>query len=250
MQTTQVFAPAKINLSLKILSRRVDGVVFMSHSDLYEYKHLEELPKNGIPLVVINRYFEHSKIHRIWINHLGAAREQMKHLIDSGHRRIAFVGESPKMRTQANIERLKAYRALAEENGISTHGLERFADVADVGSGVAAARELLSRGKTKRPTAFLAGNDYQAVGIIRAAREAGLRIPHDVAVIGNDNLPQSLTSEPPISTAAQPLADAGRLAIEILLRQINKPIGRAEFHLLDCAIIHRESCCVQKVGDK
>ena len=82
-------------------------------------------------------------------------------------------------------------------------------------SGVAAARELLSR-KT-RPTAIFAGNDEMAIGVYQAARDAGLDVPFDLSIVGFDDAPMSSRIWPTLTTVKLPIRDMGRMAAEKLL---------------------------------
>lgn len=87
--------------------------------------------------------------------------------------------------------------------------------------GYAAARELLSR--PDRPTAVFTANDMQALGVYRAARELGLRIPHELSVVGFDDVPAVAWMDPPLTTVHQPLAEMAAAATELALA-----LGRGE----------------------
>ncbi|GMA33254.1 hypothetical protein GCM10025875_32460 [Litorihabitans aurantiacus] len=92
--------------------------------------------------------------------------------------------------------------------------LVRWGDF-DADGGYLHGRELLSR--PDRPTAIFAGSDYQALGVMRAARELGLRIPEDLSVVGYDNLSISRWFDPAITTVNQPLREMAALATQMLL---------------------------------
>jgi DNA-binding LacI/PurR family transcriptional regulator len=102
-----------------------------------------------------------------------------------------------------------------------------------------ATHELLA--VSPRPTAILASNDTVAAIIMRTVQQAGLRIPQDITVIGNDNQPFCNYLNPPLTTVDIPVIDAGQLAIEILLDRIANPTKTLERVNLPCSLVVRES---------
>jgi DNA-binding LacI/PurR family transcriptional regulator len=108
-------------------------------------------------------------------------------------------------------------------------------------SGYLATRELLAR-QGPRPTAILAGNDTIALGVIAAIVEAGLSVPHDIAVVGFDDLPIAPFMQPPLTTIHNPAALQGEVAAEMLVRllrheQVETPRIRVPVNL-----VVRQSC--------
>ena len=93
-----------------------------------------------------------------------------------------------------------------------------------------------------RPTAVFARNDFTAVGAISAAKEAGLLIPQDIAIVGFDDTPLANHTMPPLTTVRQPMRLQGQLAAEMLLRRIsNEKVIDREERILDCELIVRGS---------
>lgn len=131
-----------------------------------------------------------------------------KHLLSLGHRRIGVVG-GPR-HVLCGDARLDGFRsALARAGGALDPALVRHADFTREGAH-REARALLDL--PQRPTAVFAANDEQALGVIDAARAAGLSVPDDLSVIGFDDLPAAGRSSPALSTVRQPLAEMGRHA--------------------------------------
>jgi LacI family transcriptional regulator len=92
------------------------------------------------------------------------------------------------------------------------------------------------------PTAIFASNDVSAFGVMDAARDHGLRIPEDISVVGFDDIPQAAHVHPGLTTVRQPLAQMGRLATQMLLRQIKDPEYTGERIELPTELIVRGSC--------
>ncbi|MGA3220358.1 MAG: substrate-binding domain-containing protein, partial [Acidimicrobiales bacterium] len=136
-----------------------------------------------------------------------------RHLIELGHRRIAIVcGQSGLLSSRA---RLDGFRAALETAELQVHEeLVRWGDFR-VSGGYEQAKALLALANP--PTAVFASNDQQAYGVIEAAREAGLRVPQQLSVVGFDDLPISRWFSPPLTTVRQPLDEMAALAVKVLL---------------------------------
>ncbi|SEQ64103.1 LacI family DNA-binding transcriptional regulator [Microlunatus flavus] len=136
-----------------------------------------------------------------------------RHLLDLGHRRIAVIG-GPRQ-VLCSRARIEGYRAALESRGLAVDpDLVRPGDFHHAG-GFAQTQALLRL--PDPPTAVFAGSDEQALGVVDAARHAGLRVPDDLSVVGFDDLPVARWSSPPLTTVRQPLAEMGRTAAEMLL---------------------------------
>jgi DNA-binding LacI/PurR family transcriptional regulator len=156
-------------------------------------------PPAGVPTVASDN----------WNGGLAATR----HLVSLGHRRIAAVGGPSDM--LCSRARLDGYRG-----ALAAAGIEHDASLVDSGNfnvepGYTAGRRLLDR--ADRPTAVFAGSDMQALGVIRAAQELGLRVPGDLSVVGYDDLPIAQWTSPALTTIRQPLREMGSTATKMLL---------------------------------
>ncbi|KGM08646.1 LacI family transcriptional regulator, partial [Cellulomonas bogoriensis 69B4 = DSM 16987] len=136
-----------------------------------------------------------------------------RHLLGLGHRRIAVItGPNDVMCSRARVD---GFRAAMDEGGVRLDpSLVRNGDFF-VGGGYGHGMDLLSR--PDRPTAIFAGSDLQAMGVLRAARELGLKVPEDLSVIGYDDLPVSEWINPALTTVRQPLQDMAGTATRMLL---------------------------------
>lgn len=164
-----------------------------------------------------------------------------RYLLDLGHRELAFIGDpedslAPGFVSSRN--RCRGFCATLEDAGCAPP--ERWIRTAPHGTDQAAelARELL--GSDDRPTAVFAASDTQALGVILAARELGLRVPEDVSVLGFDDV--EVAAHIGLSTVRQPLLDSGRLAAELLLRALADPdTTEIEHHQLPLVVVPRNT---------
>jgi LacI family transcriptional regulator len=154
-----------------------------------------------------------------------SAAEVAEHLAKLGHTRIAMIIGPATYRSSQ--ERLEGFSEALAERGLAlspdyiAQGLYTFE------SGAACAEMLLSR--TPRPTAIFAGNDETAAGVYRTAYLRGLRIPHDLTIIGFDDSPLASRLCPSLTTMHQPIRDMGRMAAEKLIAKISRtgPVSQA-----------------------
>ncbi|GAA1773090.1 LacI family DNA-binding transcriptional regulator [Luedemannella helvata] len=150
-----------------------------------------------------------------WLGGRSAAR----HLIQLGHHRIAMIGGPDSV--LCCRARLDGYRSAMDSAGIPVDpALVLLVDL-NHEQGYGAGRELLAR--PRRPTAIFTATDVQALGVYKAAREAGLRIPEDLSVVGFDDLPVVSWVDPPLTTVRQPLMEMAVAATELALA-----LGRGE----------------------
>ncbi len=197
-----------------------------------------ELRARRVPFVVVDPRGEPDpEICSVGVTNWAGGREATKHLLDLGHRRIAVITGPPELLSAR--ARLDGYRAALEVAGV-TPGDDwcRRGDF-HVEGGYREARELLRL--DPRPTAIFAGNDLQALGVLKAAREAGLQVPGDLSLVGFDDLPLGRWSTPALTTVSQPLIEMARLAVQIVLesgRADALPIRRVE---LATHLVVRES---------
>ena len=168
------------------------------------------------------------------VDNVEAARAAVAYLIARGRTRIATIAGPRNMRP--GIDRHEGWLRALSDAGL-TPGPEAFGDFTTV-SGGAAVRELLASGR--KFDAIFAANDQMALGGYPVLREAGLRIPDDVAVVGFDDSPFSATSEPPLTTMSQPMVELGAEMARQLLRKLEG--GTADpLTVLNATLVERGS---------
>ncbi|MFI7217600.1 LacI family DNA-binding transcriptional regulator [Micromonospora maritima] len=189
--------------------RHVDGVLFAS---LHGEDPLPgRLARLGIPVVCGGRPLDGGDVPYVDVDHTGGVATAVEHLIATGRRRVATIAGPQDM--VAGIERLIGYRTTVTAAGLPE--LVAFGDFTRE-SGTAAMRELLAA--DPELDAVFAASDLMAHAAMRALREAGRRVPDDVAVIGFDDIETAAYTEPPLTTVRQPIVELGRSMTRQLLR--------------------------------
>jgi LacI family transcriptional regulator len=202
-------------------SRRVDGIIVLtgrlSNQTLTNYA-------KALPIVVTGRNLKAPGVCSLKFDDFQGALLATQHLIELGHRRIAFIAGSPQH--PDSKERLKAYRqALQSANIAYDAGLVYQGDYTEH-SGQTAVNHWLEH--TVPFTALFASNDQMAFGAAVALHRRGLRVPDDVSLVGFDDLPASLYVVPPLTTIHQPAYELGQLAAQAMLELLaGKPYSAA-----------------------
>ncbi|WP_430780617.1 LacI family DNA-binding transcriptional regulator [Actinoplanes sp. G11-F43] len=188
----------------------VDGVMFASIHGADPLPGL--LARRGIPVICSGRPMAASPpVPYVDVDHAGGVAAAIKHLIESGRRRIATIAGPGDM--VAGLERLNGYTGALRDAGLPA--LVTTGDFTRE-SGISAMCELLDR--EPGLDAVFAASDLMAHGALQALRSAGRAVPDDVAVIGFDDFDISRYSDPPLTTVRQPIAEAGRVMASQMLR--------------------------------
>lgn len=191
--------------------RRVDGIVVTSSRVGALYVPL--LTRRQIPIVLLNNQHPSKFAHSVMIDNVRGSMDGTRHLIELGHRRIAYLGD--RYGRQSDTERMEGYRnAFAEAKLRVDRKLIVHGDGKPEGASAAIAKLLAL---PRRPTAILCYNDMSALGAVHELRSAGVRIPEDISVVGFDDLYISQYLDPPLTTIRQPMRQMGRLAMETLI---------------------------------
>lgn len=209
-----------------LLEGRVDGVVtVLFHTSA---PALFQLLDHNIPVVRLEATHKNAgerPLDNVYLDNVAAAQTAVHHLIEKGHQRIGMLAghEGP------TSYRLIGYSLMLQQCGIlGDPALIQTGDFNERGGYEAMNALLLLK---PHPTAVFAANDLMAMGAYLAIKEAGLRIPHDVAVVGFDNIPTAKLVSPPLTTVDQFQHRAGQRAAEMLFERMNGRIpssGRSE----------------------
>ena len=216
-----------------LMKKQVDGFLVVPVSS----RSLDTLQKRRVPFVVIDRHISDKLIDSVRCDSVTGAYELTRHLLALGHRHIAII-TGPQYLSTAS-ERVTGFlRALEEANGNVTPQI--YWGEYHQQTGYEFTQKLLT--SDPRPTAIFASNNFIAIGVVRALREARLRIPEDMSVVAFDDLPLALTIDPFFTAAAQPAYEMGQQATELLLSRLadNGPAGHQEI-ILPIEIIVRKS---------
>jgi LacI family transcriptional regulator len=199
---------------------------------------LRALVRQQVPVVVMDRRRPDLALDTVLTDHRQGGRLATRHLVSLGHRRIGFVA-GPAGLSPSEL-RLAGHRDALVEAGLAPEaGLLRHGDFHPE-SGRAAARALLAA--SRPPTAILACNDLMALGVLRAAAEAGRRVPQDLAVVGYDDIDLAAFTVPPLTTVAQPRREMGRAVVRLLVNRLGDRGLAPQQALLPVALTVRQSC--------
>jgi LacI family transcriptional regulator len=224
--------------------KQVDGLMVISTSDPRQNDHLHRIQAEGIPVALINRADQSPEFDHVnWDNSAGVT-SIVGHLAGLGRRRIAIlVGPVDRRSTQ---ERLQGYRA-----GLENYGLPFDENLIYPGDYTAtpsdwkqSVLDLLSLNNP--PTAIIASDDIVAAVIVRTLQEYGRNVPSEIAVAGIDDQPFSQYLG--LTTVQLPVPEAGKQAIQLLLRRIADPNAQAQHILLPCPLVVRDTCGGTKAG--
>jgi len=194
-------------------SKRVDAVIVTSSR--VGALHQERLGAAGVPVILLNSHSRGRAPHTfsVRVDDEHGARLATEHLLALGHRRIAHVagpaGHSP------SADRLTGYRAALAEAGIPFDPTQVISGTGRPTAGEQALPQLLAM--ADRPTAVFCYNDMTAIGLLRAARAAGLTVPDVLAVVGFDDIPFAAYVSPSLTTIAQPKFELGQQAMSMAL---------------------------------
>jgi LacI family transcriptional regulator len=198
---------------------------------------LDTVLRRGVPAVLVDRFVD-DRFDQVGAENLEATAGLVTHLAELGHRRIAFVAGRGGLST--TTERLAGYRAGLERNGLAHERRLVRVGGSRADPAQAATRALLEGDRP--PTAVISGNNEMSIGVFRALRAAGLRIPGDVAVVGYDDVAHGDLVDPPLTALAQPVGDIGRVAVELLIARIEDPCRPTEQRRMAPTLVHRRSC--------
>jgi DNA-binding LacI/PurR family transcriptional regulator len=202
--------------------RRVDGIVVQSSVVGTHYMGL--LSDLEVPIVLINNQADGQYVYSVGIDNVASARLAVDHLIQHGHTRIGYI--SGPVDAVARGQRREGWAkaltaaALPVDETLVVEPVEGGGLPA---GGEAGTRALLAL--PDPPTAIFCYNDMTALGALRAAREAGRRVPTDLSLVGFDDIALAGYTDPPLTTIAQPKTEMGRRAVEMLLALLDKANG-------------------------
>jgi LacI family transcriptional regulator len=180
--------------------------------------HIRELVRDGMPVVLIDRLVRNVACDSVTVDNEAGAWAAIEYLVDMGHRRIGFLGdETPIFTTE---ERLGGYRKALSAHGIPYQKRLVVTARSTVQDAIEATEKLFRR--APRPTALLTVDSIMTQGALLGLRSLGIAIPEDVSLIGFDDFDLATFTAPPITVVAQPTAEIGRLAAQLLLERLGQ----------------------------
>jgi DNA-binding LacI/PurR family transcriptional regulator len=203
-----------------LLDRRVDGMIFISceMTNLAgDHGHYARLVEDGARLVFVNGALDGLEVAGVSVDERYAGYVATQHLISLGHRRIGFVA-GPELYLPTREKTAGRAEALREAG--LTDGLVAHADFSFDG-GRRGLRALLA--VADPPTGVICSSDVIGLGVVREARESGLRVPEDLSVVGFDGIDASSWVDPPLTTVEQPIEAIASTAVELLQSVVAEP---------------------------
>jgi LacI family transcriptional regulator len=224
-----------------MLDTRVDGMVLNSVAALGG-KQREELAKSRVPIVLLNREASHRTFCSVLADNHRGGYLAGEYLASLGHRHMAhFTGVKQHGNLTARCDGfLEGVRSVVPDANPSI-----FRDRHTSAGGYALAQELLNNNRDI--TAIFAANDAMAFGVMRAFRERGVRVAHDISLVGFDDVELASVVDPPLTTVRQPSYQMGRAAVEILMNQLAATKATPEHRIFDVELVVRDSC--RTIGD-
>jgi LacI family transcriptional regulator len=221
-----------------LYNSRVGGLVVSLAMETEEYQHFYQFIDKGIPVVFVDRVTRQLNTDRVGIDNHSAAFKATEHLIQQGCQRIAHLAGSQirdiyRGRKEGYLAALKQYQIPIHEELITYSGLSQE-------EGRSQMEQLLAL--KQPPDGLFAANDTAAVGAIQYAKQYGLRIPQDLAIVGFNNDPVSTIIDPPLTTIDHPARELGRIAAEqVLKKKENKEIIASQTIELKTELLIRQS---------
>lgn len=217
----------------------VDGTIIQSTNvadDMYE-----QLGKGEVPFVVAGRPPRAESYSYVDVDNVNGAYNATRHLALLGKKRIAHIAAP--LNTTTGLDRMEGYqKALDESNLLFDPALVLDCDFTE-SSGYYSTQKLLHQ----RPDAIFAASDTIALGALRAIREAGLRVPRDIAIVGYDDLPPARQASPNLTTIRQPIRRLGVKLVETLLDIIENGALPPRRVIFGTELIIRDSCGMNQV---
>lgn len=206
--------------------------------DSVHVEPMKRLTYAGFPIVLVDRYLSGVATDYVMSDHFGGAVRVMQHLLELGHTRIGFVYWSD---PAVSMEHRKAgyVQSLTE-----AHILYDASLICEVQGYPTVDLDFLRRFLTEHSdlTAVFAANDQIALAVYQAARKLGVRVPHDLALVGFDNLDFTMHLDVALTTVEQSAFEIGRRAVETLLARIQNPSTPWQQVIVPTRLIVRRSC--------
>jgi LacI family transcriptional regulator len=209
----------ELSLLESLADHGVDGIILYPtyNSD----KNLNVFVKHYRPVVIINHHFDHSNVSEVIVDNRQGAKLAVDHLVGKGHSAIAMLTgvRDPSL---DNVRRIQGFRDALEANNLPVNEAWLIpSEVPTYDCGYDGTKRVL----TERPqvTAIFAYNDLLALGALQACQELGRRVPHDMAIIGFDDIVWATQSTPSLTTIRTDKYELGRQATNRLFDMLEHP---------------------------
>jgi LacI family transcriptional regulator len=213
----------EVSLTRSLLYGKVDGLIVSVASSTHDATHFESFERKGIPLVFFDRVWEPMRVSKVVIDDYLGAVKSVQHLIDNGCQEIAHFAGPQHINVYFN--RTRGYIDTLKKNGLKVKEDFIFRGVITRETGCETMQSILKL--EERPDAIFSSGDYSALGAMLCAKEAGIRVPEDLAFSGFANEPFDAIFDPPLTSVDQHGVEMGRQAAALLIEQMETK--RADF---------------------
>ena len=201
-----------------LLEQRVQGILMTPVDPSAPW--IDTVADRGVPLVIVDRTRDDERFCCVAVDDLLGGRLAIEHLVDQGHRRVAFIG-GPSSLGQVRERYAGAQHAWRDAGLPAEDLIELPTSALSVAEGRGAGERLAGLPSSRRPTAAFCANDLVALGLLQHAIGAGLRVPSDLAIVGYDDIEFAAAAAVPLTSVRQPREELGRTAAELLLAEAN-----------------------------
>jgi len=227
-----------------LIDKGVDGIFVMSSSVSNEW--IRELIKNNVPSVILDWQvtIDDPRVAEIKVDYDAGIKQAVEHLIELGHQRFAHISGPLSLKTAR--DRKNAFEYHLAENGVDEDQIVIVEGDLKIEGGRKALPEILA--SPVKPTTIFAANDMMALGVLGASHRANIRIPEDISLVGLDDTWLAAQMDPPLTTVALPNHHIGELAMETLLKIMERSKDDSEQikEVVSTELIIRETTAKQE----
>jgi DNA-binding LacI/PurR family transcriptional regulator len=241
--SSTVHDPERMKVAVRrMIERRVDGVAILTFG--MEESLLEDLRLRNVPLAFVDVGPARPGVINIRIDYEHGITQAVQHLASLGHKKIAFIAGPPRVRSA--VARKQAFVSAMQHHQLKVE--RRYLVTGDHTSngGMTALQSLLAL--KQRPSAVLCSNDLTAIGVMRQAHHAGLKIPEDLSVIGFDNIWLSDFLVPPLTTVQMSQTELAEVAFHALLTEAQRedhPLEGSQYRLTTSLLLRSSTAPVR-----
>ena len=216
-----------------LFHKRVDGVIASLSFDTEDLLHFRQFQSKNIPIVFFDRVFEKSDGAKVIINNFQAGYDATSHLIEQGCRRIAHITSSLKRNVYS--ERMRGYRQALEDNKLRFNEKLLIVEGLKEENATKAANQILAM--KPLPDGLFITNDFCAAVVMQVLKDAGIRVPEDIAIVGFNNDSIGKVVSPKLTTINYPGFEMGQVAARSLINHLN---GLWDMSLTNTVVIKSE----------
>jgi LacI family transcriptional regulator len=240
--------PQKEAAHLDVLTeQRVQGVLITPTAQISPA--VEGMRARGVPVVLLDRRASGPDQCSVAVDDVHGGRLAADHLLERGHRRIAFVGGSSGL-PQVEERHRGVEEAVVEAAGADDALVVLSPEKLTVAGGREAAEAIIGLPAARRPTAAVCANDLMALGMLQEMVRHGVRVPDEFAIVGYDDIDFAAAAAVPLSSVRKPRQELGRRAAELLLDEARNPDHLHEQLVFEPTLVVRESSMVRRRADQ